>query len=110
MGSLRECTRILGLDGYRIADLEWETDGPRTRVLICLERRGIRGYECSGCRRRTWQVRDAKPRAWDDGWLRRHRRIVITPRRKADSCNDRCPYPDQLPCSQILTARGEGGI
>jgi len=66
VGSLRECTRILGLDGYRIEYLEWETDGPRARLLIWLERRGVRGYACSGCRRRTWHVRDAKPRTWDD--------------------------------------------
>ena len=29
MGSLRERTRILGLDGYRVERLEWEAEGPR---------------------------------------------------------------------------------
>ena len=66
MGSQRECTRILGLDGYRVERLGWEADGSRTRVRVSIERRGIRGYECSGCRRRTWRVRDAKARTWDD--------------------------------------------
>ena len=27
---------------------------------------GRPGYECSGCRRRTWQVRDRTDRRWDD--------------------------------------------
>ena len=40
MGSLRECTRILGLDGYRVERLEWEAEGPRARVRIWIERRG----------------------------------------------------------------------
>ena len=43
MGSLRECTRILGLHGYRVTQLEWEADDPRARVRIWIERRGIRG-------------------------------------------------------------------
>ena len=50
MGSPRECTRILGLEGFRVERLEWETDGARTQVRIWIARRGIRGYECSGCR------------------------------------------------------------
>ena len=66
MGSRRECTRILGLNGYRVERLEWETDDPRARVRIWIERRGIRGYHCAGCGRRTWRVRDAKERTWDD--------------------------------------------
>ena len=66
MGSLRECTRILGLHGYRVTQLEWEADDPRARVRIWIERRGIRGHPCAGCGRRTWRVRDAKERRWDD--------------------------------------------
>jgi hypothetical protein len=27
MGSPRECTRILGLDGYRVEQIEWEAEG-----------------------------------------------------------------------------------
>jgi hypothetical protein len=40
MGSLRECTRILGLEGGRVETVEWEADGPRARVRISIERRG----------------------------------------------------------------------
>jgi hypothetical protein len=47
--SLRECTRILGLDGYRVGQIEWAAEGARARLRIWLKRRGIRGYECSGC-------------------------------------------------------------
>ena len=52
VGSQRECTRILGLDGFRVEHIEWEEE-VRGSVRIHIERRGIRGYECSGCRRRT---------------------------------------------------------
>jgi transposase len=82
MGSQRECTRILGLDGYRVDDLEWEAEGSRAHLWIWLERRGIRGYECSGCGRRTWQVRDAKPRSWDDLPWAAHRVILIYRQRR----------------------------
>jgi transposase len=62
----RECTRILGVDAYRVETIEWETDGPRTRLRVWIERRGIRGYECSGCGRRRWCVRDTVERTWDE--------------------------------------------
>ena len=99
MGSLRECTRILGLEGYRIEYLEWETDGPRARLLIGLERRGIRGYECSSCRRRTWQVRDAKPRTWDDlPWAAHPVTVIYLQRRvRCRTCGirtERVPFAD----------------
>jgi hypothetical protein len=58
MESRRECTRILDLDGFRVEAISWEGDGPSARVRITIERRGIRGYRCSGCQRRTWRVRD----------------------------------------------------
>lgn len=63
MGSLRDCTWILGLADYRVIALGREADG---RLLVELERRGIRRYVCSGCGRRTGRVRDAKVRTWDD--------------------------------------------
>jgi hypothetical protein len=66
MGSRRECTRILGLDGFRVETITWDGDGVSTRVQIRIERRGFSGYECSGCRRRTWRVRDRAERTWDD--------------------------------------------
>ncbi len=63
MGSLRDCTWILGLPEYRVVELEREEDG---RLTITIERRGMRRYVCSGCGRRTGRVRDAKVRTWDD--------------------------------------------
>jgi transposase len=66
VGSLHECTRILDLKGFRVERIEWVTEGSRSRIRIDIERRGIRRYECSGCRRRTGRVRDTKERTWDD--------------------------------------------
>lgn len=63
MGSLRDCTWILGLPEYRVLGLEPQEDG---RLVVELERRGIRRYVCSSCGRRTGRVRDAKVRTWDD--------------------------------------------
>ena len=63
MGSLRDCTWILGLRDYRIVDMDRHADG---RLLIEIERRGLRRLTCSGCGRRTGHVRDAKVRTWDD--------------------------------------------
>ena len=63
MGSLRDCTWILGLTDYRVVELTRDDDG---RLVIDIERRGIRRYVCSGCGRRTGRVRDAKVRTWDD--------------------------------------------
>jgi hypothetical protein len=62
MGSRRECTRILDLEGFCVEAITWEGDGASVRLRIQIERRGIRGYECSGCRRRTWRVRDQTKR------------------------------------------------
>jgi transposase len=81
MGSPRECTRILGLDGFRVERLEWKTDGTRTRVRIWIERRGIRGYECSGCRRRTWRVRDQAADLDDLPWAKHPVTLVYAQRR-----------------------------
>ena len=63
MGSLRDCTWILGLAEYRVIGLERQADG---RLVVDLERRGVRRYICSDCGRRTGRVRDAKVRTWDD--------------------------------------------
>jgi transposase len=82
VGSPRECTRILSLDGFRVERLEWETDGGRTRVRIWIDRRGIRGYACSGSRRRTWHVRDLKQRTWDDLPWAEHRVILVYTQRR----------------------------
>jgi len=66
VGSLHECTRILGLDGYRVERMTFEGPDSRARLMIRIERKGGRGYHCSGCNRRTWVVRDAKERTWED--------------------------------------------
>jgi hypothetical protein len=81
VGSRRECTRILGLEGFRVETVEWEADGSRGRVRISIERRGIRGYGCSGCRRRTWRVRDRAQRAWNDLPWAEHRVTLMDPQR-----------------------------
>jgi hypothetical protein len=63
---------ILGFEGFRVQTIKWEADGPRARVLVRIERGGIRGYHCSGCRR--W---DSKERTWDDVPWAEHLVIVI---------------------------------
>jgi len=63
VGSLRDCTWILGLPDYRVVEMERQDDG---RLVIEVERRGLRRHVCSGCGRRTGRVRDAKARTWDD--------------------------------------------
>jgi transposase len=82
VGSQRESTRILGLEGYRVERMEWDGQGPRARLRISIERRGIRGYECSGCKRWTWRVRDAKARTWDDLPWAEHRVTLIYRQRR----------------------------
>lgn len=63
MGSLRDCTWVLGLPDYRVVELIPHEDG---RLEIAIERRGVRRFTCSGCGRRTGAVRDAKDRTWTD--------------------------------------------
>ena len=82
MGSQRECTRILGLEGFRVERIEWEGDAPRAPVRIRIERRSIRGYECSSCRRRTWRVRDTRERTWDDLPWAEHRVTLVYAQRR----------------------------
>ena len=66
MGSLADLTRILGLDGYRVERAEELEPGPRGRLLVSIERRGVRRYPCAGCGRKSSKVRDKKLRTWDD--------------------------------------------
>jgi transposase len=82
VGSQRECTRILGLKGFRVDTIAWEGDEPRARVRIGIERKGIRGYECSGCRRRTWRVRDRRERTWEDLPWAEHRVTLVYAQRR----------------------------
>jgi transposase len=65
VGSRRDCTWILGLPGFRVVTTE--SDGEAVdRLMIRIERRGVRRYRCSGCGRRTSRVRSARDRTWDD--------------------------------------------
>ena len=82
MGSRRECTGILRLEGFRAQAIEWRGEGPRTQIRIRIERRGVRGYECSGCRRRTWRVRVRRERTWDDLLWAEHRVTLVYPQRR----------------------------
>ena len=66
MGSQRNCTWILGLAGVRVVTTESDGEAVDSRVTIRIERRGSRGYGCSGCGRRTRRVRSARDRTWDD--------------------------------------------
>jgi hypothetical protein len=58
-GSLGDCTWILGLADYRVVGMARQDDG---RLVMEVERRGIRRYVCAGCGRATGRVRDAKVR------------------------------------------------
>ena len=49
MGSRRDCTWILGLSGFRVVRMDESVSG---RLVIRIERRGVRRYTCS-CGRRT---------------------------------------------------------
>jgi transposase len=51
-------------------------------MRIWIERQGIRGHPCSGCGRRTWQVRDATLRTWDDLPWAAHRVTLIYRQRR----------------------------
>jgi transposase len=66
VGSHAECTRILGLKGYRVKEVVFDGTEDHPQLRIRIERRGVQGHPCSGCGRRTWRVRDAKDRTWDD--------------------------------------------
>lgn len=66
MGSLPECTWILGLPGFRVVQLRAASDAPDSALWIEVERRGLRRYPCSGCGRHVSRVRDQKERTWRD--------------------------------------------
>lgn len=66
MGSRRNCTWVLGLSGFRVVTMERDVEATDSRLLIRIERRGARGYDCSGCGRRTRRVRSTHDRTWDD--------------------------------------------
>jgi len=63
VGSRRDCTWVLGLSGFRVVTMDESESG---RLVIRIERRGVRRYTCSGCGRRTGRVRSHRNRTWDD--------------------------------------------
>ena len=79
MGSRRDCTWILGLSGFRVVTVDEGTSG---RLVIRIERRGVRRYTCSGCGRRTGRVRSSRDRTWDDlPWATHHVTLVYRQQR-----------------------------
>ena len=79
MGSRCDCTWILGLSGFRVVTMQ---EGERGRLLIRIERRGVRRFMCSGCGRRTGRVRSSRERTWDDlPWAAHHVTLVYRQRR-----------------------------
>jgi hypothetical protein len=60
MGSLCDCTWILGLHGFRVERVDREGGDATSRVRIQIERRGPRRCPCSGCGQRTNRVRSAR--------------------------------------------------
>jgi len=79
VGSRRDCTWILGLSGFRVVTMD---EGERGRLVIGIERRGVRRYTCNGCGRRTGHVRASRDRTWDDvPWAAHHVTLVYRQRR-----------------------------
>jgi len=66
--------------GVYVEAIAWN-DAP-ARMQIRIERHGIRGYECSGCQRRTWRLRDRAERTWDDLPWAEHRVTLVYQQRR----------------------------
>jgi transposase len=59
--------------------MEEEANG---RLVIRIERRGVRRHTCSGCGRRTGRVRSTRDRTWDDlPWAAHHVTLLYRQRR-----------------------------
>jgi len=57
-------------------------EGQSGRLMIEIERRGVRRYTCSGCGRRTGRVRATRKRTWDDlPWAAHHVTLIYRQRR-----------------------------
>jgi zinc-finger of transposase IS204/IS1001/IS1096/IS1165 len=54
---------ILGLSGFRVTTMD---EGESRRLVIRIERCGVRRYACSGCGRRTACAASSRDRTWDD--------------------------------------------
>jgi hypothetical protein len=79
VGSLRDCTWVLGLSGFRVVTIN---EGETSHLVIRIERRAVRRYTCSRCGRRTGHVRSIRDRTWDDlPWATHHVTLVYRQRR-----------------------------
>jgi transposase len=57
-------------------------EAANVRLVIRIERHGVRRYTCSGCGRRTGRVRSHRDRTWDDlPWAAHHVTLVYSQRR-----------------------------
>ena len=82
MGSRRDCTWILGLPGFRVLTAESDDVTDAARLVIRIDRSGIRQYRCGGCGRRTSRVRSVRDRTWDDlPWAAHAVTVVYAQRR-----------------------------
>jgi transposase len=82
VGSRRDCTWILGLAGFRVVTAHSDGEAADSRLVLRVERRGVRRYACSGCGGRTGRVRSARDRTWDDLPWAAHRVTLIYPQRR----------------------------
>jgi transposase len=107
VGSLADCTRILGLVGCRVTQLELDGDGAEVALRVHVERRGVRRYPCSGCGRRTGRVRDATHRTWRDvPWALHPVTLVSRQRRvRGRPCGIRCERVEFADPKARLTRR-----
>lgn len=82
MGSLRDCTWLLGLSGFRVVETRHDSEGGDSRLTIAIDRRGLRRYPCSGCGGHVSRVRSTRERTWDDlPWAAHPVTIVYRQRR-----------------------------
>ena len=82
MGSRRDCTWILALVGFRVVSVTSDDEAMDGRLMIRVERRGLRRYPCSGCGGRVSRVRSSHDRTWDDlPWATHPVTLVYTQRR-----------------------------
>ena len=107
MGSLADCTWILGLAGFRVTRVEIDGDVSEAGLQVHVERRGLRRYPCAGCGRRTGRVRDVTRRTWRDlPWALHPVTVVYAQRRVAcRHCGIRCERVEFADPKARLTRR-----
>lgn len=88
MGSLGDCTWILGLPGFPVEQVERDEAAANGQLRIRVGRSGPRRYPCRGCGRRTGRVRSARDCTWDDLPRATHR-VTLVYRQRRVACR-RC--------------------